>query len=661
MNISFSCIDSRVEKNKNIYGRFILAPFVPGQAVTLANGLRRCLLSEVYGVAITAIEINGITHEYSTITGIRESVLDILLNVKKIVLTSELQFQRPQIAFLQVQGPGIVRASDIKLPISIQNVNPEQHIATLLYDGVLNIKFMICCGKNFLVQTPRGLKTPKVLNQTISQTIKDFKTTIQTKKKDLIYTKFSTFLKKYKNLDQNLVNKPKVFYKKAGKAMSDFVLTSLSVENKDKKKLVRSNKKYKHIKKIEMILFLDSLTEFKNNPDFPDSSNIPYYRKKRLFLSNKSIFSYRNYLLTFCKKKKKDFVFTEYFLQLKEKRWQSYLPIDAVFAPVSRVNFAIENNDLSNTPKERINLEIWTNGSLHPIQAIIEAAKAFTNITLVLKQITNNKCLFINSPNNFINVLLFKKSLEQLAKRNKEIQKQYLKIKTQNKQRVGGVKTSEDGVPELGKKKIPVMSVLGEVEWLDPNDPTNRSKLTVDVDKNKKIVDAKKSKRHTKKFKKEWLNPFKPGKEKIQLKKGYESVWYYASKYRKAKLRGGNKLKLEWVTRVRTIREFVNMLPQQKISTKLAKNLTIACEKTNINFNQFNPTTDIGNLNLSLRPYTCLKQAKIENLGDLLQKSAEDLLNLKNFGKHSLNEVENTLNQYNLKLSSQKIKNSSNK
>lgn len=97
------------------------------------------------------------------------------------------------------------------------------------------------------------------------------------------------------------------------------------------------------------------------------------------------------------------------------------------------------------------------------------------------------------------------------------------------------------------------------------------------------------------------------------------------------------------------------MLPQDQISTELAKNLTIECEQKNINFNQFNPTTDIGNLNLSLRPYTCLKQAKIENLGDLLQNSAEDLLNLKNFGKHSLNEVENALNQYHLKLSSQKI------
>lgn len=156
------------------------------------------------------------------------------------------------------------------------------------------------------------------------------------------------------------------------------------------------------------------------------------------------------------------------------------------------MNFAIENNDLSKTPKERINLEIWTNGGIHPIQAIIEAAKAFTNITLVLQQITNNKCLFINSPNNFIKLLLFRKSMEQLAQRNKEIQEQYFKIKTQNKRRAGGVKTSEDGVPELGNTKLPVMSDRGVVKWLDPNDTTNRSTLTVNVDGKKKVFTLKK-------------------------------------------------------------------------------------------------------------------------------------------------------------------------
>ena len=638
MNISFSCVESRVENNKNIYGRFILAPFLPGHAVTLANGLRRCLLSEVYGVAITAIEINGITHEYSTITGIRESVLDILLNVREIVLTSELQFQRPQIAFLQVQGPGTVRASDIKLPISIQNVKPEQHIATLLYDGVLNMKFMICCGKNFFVQTPRGLKTPKILKQTLTQKNNEFKTTIKTKKIQIAYMKYSTYLKKQKDLDQDFVNrpdsseekayynvakiydpipkymKPAIFYQKVGKTMSEFVLTSLSLKKKRSfhKRLIINNKIKKHIKRKKRIRYLDSLT----------------------LLKNKNISTYRDYLLRFCKKKKKDFVFTEYLLRLREKKWKSYLPIDAVFAPVSRVNFAIENNDLSNAPKERINLEIWTNGSIHPIQAIIEAAKAFTDITLFLKNIRNNKSLFINSPNKLINVLLFKKSLKRLVKQNKKIQKHYLTIKTQNEQRVEGMVTSEDGSPDMSQidsssYKTSVRGIISQSE-----------------DMKHKLTSFGKKKYSYNELRTEFIK-FKTGEPKRKGK---------SKKKPTGKRKSKKKVQLYvWRKRVPSIYEYVDNFPHTKVSANLARHLTIKCDQRIKALIQLNSTVDIGDLNLSLRPYNCLKQAKIETLGDLLQKSAEDLLHLKNFGKQSLNEVENILNQYHLKLSSQKI------
>ena len=626
MNISFSCVDSRVENNKNIYGRFVLAPFLPGHAVTLANGLRRCLLSEVYGVAITAIEINGIKHEYSTITGIRETVLEILLNVREVVLTSEFQFQRPQIAFLQVQGPGIVRASDIKLPISIQNVRPEQHIATLLYDGVLNMKFMICCGKNFLVQTPRGLKTPKVLKETLTKKRDKFKTTIQTKKREIAYTKFSTYLKQQKDLDEKLLERPKAFYKGASQAIFEFVSTSLSIKKKRtlNKELIIKKKINKYKERKKKSGYLNS---------FP-------------VLNKKSINTYRDYLIMFCKRKKKDLVFTEYLLKLREKKWKSYLPIDAVFAPVSRVNFAIENNDLSNAPKERINLEVWTNGSIHPIQAIIEAAKAFTDITLFLKDITNNKCLFINSPNKFVNMLLFKKSIDQIAQRNKQIQAHYLKIQTQNEKRVGGIKTSKDGVPLFPKAaphKVLLKLETGGVIWVDvPKKYTsaglNVRSLLFNVDG--KTREVRKSGKYVIQKTEEWLKPYEPGAEKIQLLKG----------------RRQRKYILQWITRARTIFEFVDRFPLQKVSTELAENLTIECEQINKDFTQFNSTIDIGNLGLSLRPYTCLKQAKIANLNDLLQKSAKDLLKIKNFGKHSLNEVENILSQYNLKLSSIEIK-----
>jgi DNA-directed RNA polymerase subunit alpha len=149
-NLTLSCIESRVEDNRSFYGRFQLGPFDVGQGLTVANAIRRTLLSELPGLAIIAVEIEGAHHEYSTLPGVRESVLDILLNLKQIVLTSSFKIQEPQFGYLQFQGPGIVKAGDLKLPLSIQCVDPEQYIATLSYNGFLNIKFFICQGKNYL-------------------------------------------------------------------------------------------------------------------------------------------------------------------------------------------------------------------------------------------------------------------------------------------------------------------------------------------------------------------------------------------------------------------------------------------------------------------------------------------------------------------------------
>lgn len=154
-----SCLESRVEKNGSIYGRFIVGPFDLGQGITIATALRRSLLSDIFGIAITAVEIRGVEHEYSVLPGIRESILDILLNLKQIVLNSEFFQQKSGIGYLEVQGPGIVTASDLKLPPNISCVNPDQYIAQLEYDGYLSMKFFISTGKNYLIHTNSTLKS----------------------------------------------------------------------------------------------------------------------------------------------------------------------------------------------------------------------------------------------------------------------------------------------------------------------------------------------------------------------------------------------------------------------------------------------------------------------------------------------------------------------
>ena len=173
MNKMFiSCKESIIENNRSFYGSFSMGPFTETQSLTLANALRRTLLSECPGLGIISVLIEDVTHEYSTLSGVRDSVLDIMLNLKEIVLkkthnpwlvykqkgissvynnVSESYF-KPMIGYLKVKGPGIVRAKDLRLPPFIQLVDPEQYIATLSENGVLNMKVVIMEGKNYIIQ-----------------------------------------------------------------------------------------------------------------------------------------------------------------------------------------------------------------------------------------------------------------------------------------------------------------------------------------------------------------------------------------------------------------------------------------------------------------------------------------------------------------------------
>jgi DNA-directed RNA polymerase alpha subunit len=164
-----SCNESRIEHNRSFYGSFSLGPFEGGQSLTIANALRRTLLSELKGLAIVSIQIEGVLHEYSSLPGVKDSVLDILLNLKEIHFFSKMPphtnlSMLPQIGYLRVRGPGIVRSSDLKLPPFIQLVDPEQYIATLAEDGFLNMKFVISEGKNYIIQklAKKQTSSPKV-------------------------------------------------------------------------------------------------------------------------------------------------------------------------------------------------------------------------------------------------------------------------------------------------------------------------------------------------------------------------------------------------------------------------------------------------------------------------------------------------------------------
>lgn len=128
--------------------RFVIEPLEPGFGYTLGNSLRRTLLSSIPGAAVTSIRIDGVLHEFSTVEGVKEDVTELILNIKKLSLSSEED--EPVTAWLRKQGPGEVTAADISAPAGVEVHNPELHIATLNSNGQLEIELAIERGRGYV-------------------------------------------------------------------------------------------------------------------------------------------------------------------------------------------------------------------------------------------------------------------------------------------------------------------------------------------------------------------------------------------------------------------------------------------------------------------------------------------------------------------------------
>nr|YP_010321590.1 RNA polymerase alpha subunit [Tulipa thianschanica]QXM15645.1 RNA polymerase alpha subunit [Tulipa iliensis]UKO31569.1 RNA polymerase alpha subunit [Tulipa thianschanica]UKO33136.1 RNA polymerase alpha subunit [Tulipa sp. GX-2022a] len=139
--LQWKCVESRIDSKRLYYGRFILSPLIKGQADTIGIAMRRALLGEIEGTCITRAKFEKVTHEYSTIVGIKESVHEILINLKEIVLRSNLYGIRD--ASICVRGPRHVTAQDIISPLSVEIVDTTQHIANLTEPIDLCIKLQI--------------------------------------------------------------------------------------------------------------------------------------------------------------------------------------------------------------------------------------------------------------------------------------------------------------------------------------------------------------------------------------------------------------------------------------------------------------------------------------------------------------------------------------
>jgi DNA-directed RNA polymerase subunit alpha len=141
-------VEAETETLTATYGRFTAQPFERGFATTIGNALRRCLLSSIEGAAITAVNIEGVLHEFSSIPGVVEDVTDIILNLKQMSLT--LHPEEPKVLSIDVQGPGKVTAGQMSEDPQVEVFDPNVHIATLNEEGRLKLQAQVKRGRGYV-------------------------------------------------------------------------------------------------------------------------------------------------------------------------------------------------------------------------------------------------------------------------------------------------------------------------------------------------------------------------------------------------------------------------------------------------------------------------------------------------------------------------------
>ncbi len=133
------------------YGKFVVEPLERGYGITLGNSLRRIMLSSLPGAAVSQVKIEGVLHEFSSIPGVKEDVTEIIMNIKSLAIRNNSETNEPKTAYIEYEGEGIVRASDIQVNQDIEILNPDLVIATLSgKDTKLYMELTITKGRGYV-------------------------------------------------------------------------------------------------------------------------------------------------------------------------------------------------------------------------------------------------------------------------------------------------------------------------------------------------------------------------------------------------------------------------------------------------------------------------------------------------------------------------------
>lgn len=435
-NIFISCKESRIESNRSFYGCFYLGPFDSGQSLTVANALRRTLISECPGLGIVSVTIDNVTHEYSTIPGMRESVLDLLLNIKEIVLKKRnkayslykknsmiynqigTSYLKPVSGFLKVKGPGVIRAKDLKLPPFLECVDPQQYIATLADDGLLCMKFIIMEGKGYLI--PNFSSQSSSLMSSKEEIQRDTSTEGSKKSSHLSFIdnqlvkKRLNFLNEIKNSQSNSTARlQKIGGMKQQSGYKSNAITKADKTSENTNSYINLDTVFNPVTKVSYIIedFQNKIVDDSNKKlNFVDEVSTliesSHYLKNNIpFLTSAialaSINQKEEGLQSQTGGEKGELTSSRAVKQTAEAQISNF--VDAYSTS--------EINQLSSTlhPLKKqsslhtIILEIWTNGSLHPRDALYMAFEKLASLFLNMKKTQCYNSIYVNESSMLIN------------------------------------------------------------------------------------------------------------------------------------------------------------------------------------------------------------------------------------------------------------------
>nr|AYC64470.1 RNA polymerase a-subunit [Pseudochlorodesmis sp. HV01306c] len=362
----FYCISSRLENSGQLYGCFKIGPFYGHQSLTFANALRRTLLADKSKCILDAIQINGVEHEFSNLVGVRESIIDIILNFEKILFQIQKPITKPLTATIDFCGPGIVRAQHINLPSNLKCVIPSQYIATIEIDGQLKVKLFFSPNwdkLHSLISTDLVPKIEKSVEKQIQQ--KKFNNLMSSKKSitniaNQARTNKTTFSILREIWNNKFIQKKTFLVQKIVKIKKFFFVKRLLIpeknkllENKINFQALGTIKKPKEIKfffpetKKENVLFL-------NNSQNQTTRPCTIQRVHYTLQTNSGINVYKN------------------IKQLNYKK-PSKPPENSMPENTIEKQKKLLKKNLTTNLEEFVLFEVWTDGSLHPQIAILHA------------------------------------------------------------------------------------------------------------------------------------------------------------------------------------------------------------------------------------------------------------------------------------------------